>query len=169
MKPIDYIFKNLGCINTTVLKQLITDAGETVSEEIYDYLKETPMNTNTAILKQMGLDIERSGEDESENRILIFDGTMTFIVTQGPYRPIQNQPLTTITQTFNTETNKLIFILDEESFILTKGEHNAYIDENNGINLAINSNGEIGGSINSQIFPITIDSQTPHSVQIYSA
>jgi hypothetical protein len=59
MKPIDYIFKNLGCINTTVLKQLITDAGETVSEEIYDYLKETPMNTNTAILKQMGLDIDR--------------------------------------------------------------------------------------------------------------
>lgn len=63
MKPIDYIFKNLGRLNTTVLKQLITDAGETVSEEIYDYLKETPMNTNTAILKQMGLDIERSRED----------------------------------------------------------------------------------------------------------
>lgn len=43
-----------------VLKQLITDAGETVSEEIYDYLKQTPLNTNTALLKQFGLDIEVS-------------------------------------------------------------------------------------------------------------
>lgn len=58
MKPIDYIYKNLGHLNMTVLKQLITDAGETVSEEIYDYLKETPWNTNTAILKEMGLDIK---------------------------------------------------------------------------------------------------------------
>lgn len=74
MKPIDYIFKNLGCINTTVLEQLITDAGETVSEEIYDYLKETPLNTNTAILKQMGLDIERSDGESEEVFELTFSG-----------------------------------------------------------------------------------------------
>ena len=67
MKPIDYIYKNLGHLNMTVLKQLIIDAGETVSEEIYDYLRETPWNTNMAILKQMGLDIERSKKDESES------------------------------------------------------------------------------------------------------
>lgn len=67
MKPIDYILKNLSHLNMTILKQIITDAGETVSEEIYDYLKETPLNTNTAILKQMGLDIEKSKENESES------------------------------------------------------------------------------------------------------
>ncbi len=60
MKPIDYILKNLSHLNMIVLKQLITDAGETVSEEIYDYLKQTPLNTNTALLKQFGLDIEVS-------------------------------------------------------------------------------------------------------------
>lgn len=70
MKPIDYIYKNLGHLNMTVLKQLITDAGETVSEEIYDYLRETPWNTNTAILKEMGLDIERSKEGSIKKVII---------------------------------------------------------------------------------------------------
>jgi hypothetical protein len=67
MKPIDYIYKNLGHLNMAVLEQLITDAGETVSEEIYNYLKETPWNTNMAILKDMGLDIERSSGEKKDS------------------------------------------------------------------------------------------------------
>lgn len=78
MKPIDYIYKNLGHLNMTVLKQLITDAGETVSEEIYDYLKETPWNTNTAILKEMGLDIERSSGESEEVFELTFSGHRSY-------------------------------------------------------------------------------------------
>lgn len=36
MKPIDYIYKNIDCLNIAILKQLIENAGENVSENIYN-------------------------------------------------------------------------------------------------------------------------------------
>ena len=65
MKPIDYIYKNLDSFNISIFKQIVEESGEEVSESIYDYLMETTWNTNPALLKQFGLDIERSSEDES--------------------------------------------------------------------------------------------------------
>ena len=65
MKPIDYIYKNLDSFNISIFKQIVEESGETPSEDIYDYLMETTWNTNPALLKQFGLDIERSSEDES--------------------------------------------------------------------------------------------------------
>ena len=65
MKPIDYIYKNLDSFNISIFKQIVEESGEEVSESIYDYLMETTWNTNPALLKQFGLDIERSREDES--------------------------------------------------------------------------------------------------------
>ena len=67
MKPIDYIYKNLDSFNISIFKQIVEESGETPSEDIYDYLMETTWNTNSALLKQFGLDIERSSEDESES------------------------------------------------------------------------------------------------------
>ena len=64
MKPIDYIYKNLDSFNISIFKQIVEESGEEVSESIYDYLMETTWNTNPALLKQFGLDIERSSEDE---------------------------------------------------------------------------------------------------------
>jgi len=66
MKPIDYIYKNLDSFNISIFKQIVEESGEEVSESIYDYLMETTWNTNPALLKQFGLDIERSSEDESD-------------------------------------------------------------------------------------------------------
>jgi len=65
MKPIDYIYKNLDSFNISIFKQIVEESGEEVSESIYDYLMKTTWNTNPALLKQFGLDIERSSEDES--------------------------------------------------------------------------------------------------------
>ena len=65
MKPIDYIYKNLDSFNLSIFQQIVEESGEEVSESIYDYLMETTWNTNPALLKQFGLDIERSSEDES--------------------------------------------------------------------------------------------------------
>ena len=67
MKPIDYIYKNLDSFNISIFKQIVEESGETPSEDIYDYLTETTWNTNPALLKQFGLDIERSSEDEGES------------------------------------------------------------------------------------------------------
>lgn len=81
MKPIDYIYKNLDCFNISIFKQIVEDSGETPSEDIYDYLMETTWNTNPALLKQFGLDIERSSEDESgediPSVIVLFDDNIT--------------------------------------------------------------------------------------------
>ena len=66
MKPIDYIYKNLDSFNISIFKQIVEESGEEVSESIYDYLMETTWNTNPALLKQFGLDIEKSSEDESD-------------------------------------------------------------------------------------------------------
>lgn len=66
MKPIDYIYKNLDSFNISIFKQIVEESGEEVSESIYDYLMETTWNTNPALLRQFGLDIERSSEDESD-------------------------------------------------------------------------------------------------------
>lgn len=71
MKPIDYIYKNIDCLNIAILKQLIENAGENVSENIYNYLVETTWNTNPSILKEFGLDVKRSGENKDEtNNVL---------------------------------------------------------------------------------------------------
>ena len=77
MKPIDYIYKNIDCLNTAILKQLIEDADENVSENIYDYLMETTWNTNPSILKEFGLDVKRSSEnkDETNNVLANEEGT----------------------------------------------------------------------------------------------
>jgi len=82
MKPIDYIYKNLDSFNISIFKQIVEESGEEVSESIYDYLMETTWNTNPALLKQFGLDIERSSEDESgedtPSVIVLFDDNITF-------------------------------------------------------------------------------------------
>ena len=95
MKPIDYIYKNLGHLNMTVLEQLITDAGETVSEEIYDYLKETPWNTNMAILKDMGLDIT----SEALIKKVIISGAWAGNSNQGTIE--SNSDIKTIEELYN--------------------------------------------------------------------
>ena len=63
MKPIDYIYKNLHCFNLPIFKQILAESGEEVSESIYDYLMETTWNTNPTFLKQFGLDIVRTKEE----------------------------------------------------------------------------------------------------------
>ena len=65
MKPIDYIYKNLDSFNISIFKQIVEESGEEVSESIYDYLMETTWNTNPALLRQFGLDIERSSEEQN--------------------------------------------------------------------------------------------------------
>ena len=78
MKPIDYIYKNLDSFNISIFQQIVEESGEEVSESIYDYLMETTWNTNPALLKQFGLDIERSSEEEG---VVLFEGE---IVTTNP-------------------------------------------------------------------------------------
>ena len=63
MKPIEYIYKNLNSFNITIFKEIVESSGETVSEDIYDYLMETPWNTNPVFLKQFGLNIDNSNEE----------------------------------------------------------------------------------------------------------
>jgi len=74
MKPIDYIYKNLDSFNISIFKQIVEESGEEVSESIYDYLMETTWNTNPALLKQFGLDIERSSEDGEMKGEIVFTG-----------------------------------------------------------------------------------------------
>ena len=87
MKPIDYIYKNLDSFNISIFKQIVEESGEEVSESIYDYLMETTWNTNPALLKQFGLDIERSSEDESEEWTTIILEKME-ITSEGQSRSI---------------------------------------------------------------------------------
>lgn len=91
MKPIDYIYENIDCFNLTIFKQILEESGETVSEEIYDYLMETTWNTNPALLKQYGLDIERSNEEDKEKTHLVIH-----IIDMGSTDDIINQDTSTI-------------------------------------------------------------------------
>ena len=134
MKPIDYIYKNLDCFNISIFKQIVEESGEEVSESIYDYLMETTWNTNPALLKQFGLDIERSreggedGEDELEGTVL-FDLDLTtdmLSFTEGKYR-------------LSTETSETLFQTMDAGFragqfysleiLLSSGEKISYIDK----------------------------------------
>lgn len=112
MKPIDYIYKNLGHLNMTILKQLIIDADETVSEEIYDYLKETPWNTNVAILKEMGLDIT-----PSKTPSLFFKGRVE-VVPPETEEGDTNISTAVISQSL-LEANKILLVINGEKGILS--------------------------------------------------
>lgn len=84
MKPIDYIYKNLDSFNISIFKQIVEESGEEVSESIYDYLMETTWNTNPALLRQFGLDIERSSEggSESDSDVIAFPFTVKMNVSR---------------------------------------------------------------------------------------
>lgn len=69
MKAINYLLKNLHSLNFTILSQLLADEGVSLTENIRNYLLETPGNTNLSILKDFGIDIsfeEEGGEKEDE-------------------------------------------------------------------------------------------------------
>lgn len=69
MKAINYLLKNLHSLNFTILSQLLADEGVSLTENIRNYLFETPGNTNLSILKDFGIDIsfeEEGGEEEDE-------------------------------------------------------------------------------------------------------
>lgn len=80
MKPIDYIYKNLHCFNLSIFKQILAESGEEVSESIYDYLMETTWNTNPTFLKQFGLDIVRTKEENGTDE----EGPM-YVIRLGQY------------------------------------------------------------------------------------
>ena len=55
----EYFERNLPNVNFNILPQLFEEEGIELTEEIVEYLKETPGNTNWSILEQLG----KSGSD----------------------------------------------------------------------------------------------------------
>ncbi len=66
MKAIDYIYNNLNCLNRPILAQFLEKENVELTDEIWDYLRETSWNTNPVFLRQFGIDIERSSEEGEE-------------------------------------------------------------------------------------------------------
>lgn len=84
----EYINKNLSNLNWNILPQIFESEGVELTEDIEKYLRETPGNTNPAILKDFGLDIEGSGEDEEDEKIItIFDISkiLSYVEDDGNY------------------------------------------------------------------------------------
>ena len=93
MKPIDYIYKNLHCFNPSIFKRILAESGEEVSESIYDYLMETTWNTNPTFLKQFGLDIVRTKEENGTDgaryviRLAKYGTGMEIYAEDSPWKP----------------------------------------------------------------------------------
>ena len=153
----EYIQKNLSSLNFNVLSSIYEKNGLELTEEIKSYLKETPKNTNLAILEQLN----ESGNKKTK----IFEGTVNFTVTQGPYRPLAHN-YQTLTGTFDTSCNSLIVDFENEEYELAKNS-NGY-NSTNGIFLAITDNGEISGGITQASFPITIQQGQLYNIKIYA-
>lgn len=67
----EYITKNLPNLNWNILPQIFEREGVELTEDIEKYLRETPGNTNSAILKNFGLNMERSGEEKEPDVLIV--------------------------------------------------------------------------------------------------
>ena len=65
MKIVEYLDKNYPSINWNILSQLFEEEGVELTEEIREYLDETPWNTNRNMLKNFGIDPGKSSGDTS--------------------------------------------------------------------------------------------------------
>ena len=71
----EYINKNLPNLNWNILPQIFEENGVELTEEIERYLRETPKNTNNAILKELLNSTSQSG--------LVFEFDGDFIYQSG--------------------------------------------------------------------------------------
>lgn len=71
----DYITKNLTNLNWNILPQIFEENSVELTEEIETYLRNTPENTNNAILKELLNSTSQSG--------LIFEFDGDFIYKSG--------------------------------------------------------------------------------------
>lgn len=127
------------------------------SEELIEYLCETPENTNWNIINSIS---ENTG-----GKTKIFEGTMRYTVTQGPYRPLA-QSYQTLTNTFDINCNSLIVYFENEEYELVK-QDNAYKNAN-GLVFYITDSGTISGGITQSSFPITIQQGQLYNIEIYA-
>ena len=72
----EYIQKNLSSLNFNVLSSIYEENGSELTEEIKNYLKETPENTNLAILEQLSRNQEGN---------VLFDGEITLQLDTSTY------------------------------------------------------------------------------------
>ena len=73
----EYIQKNLSSLNFNVLSSIYEENGSELTEEIKSYLKETPENTNLAIIGQLG---ESGSEIELPAKLIINTNEQAFFL-----------------------------------------------------------------------------------------
>lgn len=110
MKAINYILKNLYSLNFTILSQLLADEGVSLTENIRNYLFETPGNTNLSILKDFGIDIsfEEEGEEEEDEVIFYYAEDSEYFEEYQSY-PLKADAISENEAWFYGEVNKLKF------------------------------------------------------------
>lgn len=153
----EYITKNLPNLNWNILPQIFENNGVELTEDIEKYLRETPGNTNWNVFNSIS---ENTG-----GKIKIFEGTMKYTETQGPYRPLA-QSYQTLTNTFDTNCNSLIVYFENEEYELVKQD--GTYKSTNGLNFSITDSGVISGVIYQSSFPVTIQRGQLYNVEIYA-
>ena len=66
MKSITYIKRNLTNLNRSILSQLLQSEGVELTDGLWNYLTETPWNTNWRLLEKFGIDIDENSEGGSD-------------------------------------------------------------------------------------------------------
>ena len=120
----DYINKNLPNLNWNILPQIFEENNVELTEEIVEYLKTTPWNTNWSILNELG--------GNSSTTSLILDTTAEFtsmkrwaLLSYYDYNILEGvDSITaeTITVTFDGTTVELPRTIQDESSYISYGE-----------------------------------------------
>ncbi len=119
----DYINKNLPNLNWNILPQIFEENNVELTDEIVEYLKTTPWNTNWSILNELG--------GNSSTTSLILDTTAKFTsmnswaMLQYNYNILEGlDSITaeTITVTLDGTTVELPKIIGDESSFISYGE-----------------------------------------------
>ena len=153
----DYITKNLPNLNWNILPQIFEENDVELTEEIEAYLRNTPWNTNWNLFNSIS--------KNASKKIKIFEGTMGYTVTQGPYRPLV-QNYQTLTNTFDINCNSLIVYFENEEYELVK--HDDAYESTNGLRFSITDSGVISGGIRQSSFPVIIQQGQLYNIEIYA-
>ena len=167
MKPIDYIYENIDCFNLAIFKQILEESGETVSEEIYDYLMETTWNTNPALLKQYGLDIERSNEKEDKNHTPIDLGTLFYQggLQEGNINEDEGAMVQDIDEWYHAIESYHMYMVIENNIVLgtkTDEESISFVFNNSTVSITITTDDQTGDSV------AVISGDVPSYYKIYA-
>lgn len=113
MKSITYIKRNLTNLNRSILSQLLQSEEVELTDELWNYLTETPWNTNWRLLEKFGIDIR---EESGSNAEVWLIGDTSHL---GEFVLSNIDSVDHITELYNNSSNYQIFLNDVELSYLT--------------------------------------------------